>query len=242
MWRKLLLLLALLLSPTRALRTRALRVSLRRPGRVQVRLGSHRELTHVSEDPPPTTKQQQQQQQQQSASPSPGQDSEAVGQAVWAAAAEGRAGDLEQLLEQYGGDRDLVNWHSEMLSSTPITIAAKHGHARCIEILLKNGGDADICDSMGESPAMLAAKLGHVEALSVLVTRGRAALNVRSRIGATAAYWAAFKGNSQCLQLLIRAGADATIPNSFGVTPLQLARREKHGDCVTLLELATGST
>ena len=229
------MLLTLLLSPTRALR-----VALRRSGRVQVRLGSHRELTHVSEDPPPTTKQQQQQ--QQSASSSLGPDSEAVGQSVWAAAAEGRAGDLEQLLEQYGGNRDLVNWHSEMLSSTPITIAAKHGHARCIEILLKNGGDADICDSMGESPAMLAAKLGHVEALSVLVTRGRAALNVRSRIGATAAYWAAFKGNSQCLQLLIRAGADATIPNSFGVTPLQLARREKHGDCVTLLELATGST
>ena len=144
---------------------------------------------------------------------------------------------MKSILLEWGAHKQVVDFHNpEQLSSTPLSIAAKSGHSRCVELLLAADADSNSCDAMGESPAMLAAKMGHCDSLQVIVQAKDMNLNIRSRIGATAAYWAAFRGHVRCLQVLVKAGADVSIPNSFGVKPLDLAKREGWNDCVVLLE------
>ena len=164
---------------------------------------------------------------------------DSIGEKLWKCAEGGDVSTMKSILLEWGAHKQVVDFHNpEQKSSTPLSIAAKSGHSRCIELLLAADADSNSCDAMGESPAMLAAKMGHSDSLDVLAQAKGIQLNTRSRIGATAVYWAAFRGHVRCLQVLIKAGADVSIPNSFGVKPLDLAKREGWDGCVVLLESA----
>ena len=51
----------------------------------------------------------------------------------------------------------------------------------------------------------------------------------------TPAHWAAARGHVLCLDLLLKAGADITIRDAKGLTPLELARDLGQLQCVALL-------
>ena len=54
--------------------------------------------------------------------------------------------------------------------------------------------------------------------------------------GTTALHWAARVGDAQAIDVLLRAGAQASVANRYSVTPLSHSRRQ-HGDAPTLARL-----
>jgi len=64
-------------------------------------------------------------------------------------------------------------------------------------------------------------------------------INIREEdFGWTALHAAAQYGHTECLQLLIKNGADIKIQNFFGETALDFARKSQSTECITLLENA----
>lgn len=162
-----------------------------------------------------------------------------VGGVLYEAARAGDAAKVREICSKHAMDDSIIDWHHpEEWSATPIIIATRAGHSNCLKALIEAGGDPNMPDSMAESPSHLACKLGHDACLEVLISAGGADLNARSRIGATPAYWAAFRGHDKCLSLLAAAGADLGIPNSFNVSPLAMAQREGHGKCIDIVQRA----
>src|SRR5262245_16532272 len=60
------------------------------------------------------------------------------------------------------------------------------------------------------------------QAVSSLLKQ-KADVNAQQGDGTTALHWAAYLGDAEVTALLIRAGAQASTPNHYGVTPLVLA-------------------
>ena len=60
-------------------------------------------------------------------------------------------------------------------------------------------------------------------------------LNETKNNGVTAIGIAAFKGNMHILDMLFNAGADINKANKIGVSPLYLAIKANHLDCVQYL-------
>ncbi|MBR5888317.1 MAG: ankyrin repeat domain-containing protein, partial [Akkermansia sp.] len=55
-------------------------------------------------------------------------------------------------------------------------------------------------------------------------------------------FWAANIGHTECVKLLIDAGADVNRANNEGRTPLSIAEKNGHTECAELLRAAGGTT
>merc|ERR1712224_1170521 len=53
---------------------------------------------------------------------------------------------------------------------------------------------------------------------------------VRVDDGCTALHLAAYSGSTECVKLLLEAGADVTLVNCYGETPFQCAAKKLHAD------------
>src|SRR5262245_53509103 len=63
---------------------------------------------------------------------------------------------------------------------------------------------------------------GDLAAIRALIAR-KADVNRPQADGATALHWAVYRNDLAVVDLLLRAGAQVKVANSFGVTPLSLA-------------------
>lgn len=61
-------------------------------------------------------------------------------------------------------------------------------------------------------------------------------MNCKGDLGSTPLHYAASRGHSEIAQELLQSGADPTITNEFGQTPLDLAVPMKRGNVVNLLQ------
>ena len=55
---------------------------------------------------------------------------------------------------------------------TPLMIAPRDGHVKCVEALIKQGADVNALDENSSTPLMRAADRGNVECVKALVTAG----------------------------------------------------------------------
>lgn len=86
-----------------------------------------------------------------------------------------------------------------------VTLAARHGHADALQVLIENG--ADIEETYKDlTPVMLAATHGHTEALRVLIENG-AEIETTHK-GLTPVMLATKHGHANALRVLIENGAD----------------------------------
>ena len=124
-----------------------------------------------------------------------------------------------------------------------ITIAAVNNDIDVIKLGLDYGADPTAITSPYQGTALIAAAhLGHVETVDLLIKAG-APLDHINNLGWTALIESIVLGDggsnhTEILRLLVDAGADVTIGNRAGVTPLNLAKQFGFDEMVAILEQA----
>jgi ankyrin repeat protein len=140
-------------------------------------------------------------------------------------------------LAEAGGDPNLL----ERDKYDIITIAAVADDAEMVATAVKVGGKATNITSIYDGTALIAAAHeGNWESIDVLIKAG-APLDHVNNLGWTAMIEAVVLGDGgerhqKSLKLLIDAGADQTIADRNGKTPLDLARERGYEAMVTMLE------
>jgi ankyrin repeat protein len=121
-----------------------------------------------------------------------------------------------------------------------ITIAAVKGDARMVRLAVELGGNAKAITSRYDGTALIAAAhLGHHAVVQALIEAG-APLDHVNNLGWTALIEAVVLGNGgerhlATVKALVAAGADKTIADRDGITPLQHAQRRGYHSMVAVL-------
>lgn len=152
---------------------------------------------------------------------------------------------VQSLLDE-GGDVNTKDYDA----CTPLHIAATEGNLAVCELLVKNGADLNAKNRMGQTPLICALNKGHVHVLEFLRESGGtgatdltssmlhassegdiATLLVLLQSGAdvnqgdydlrTPLHLAAADGQVQAVEFLLANGANPTVVDRFGFTPLQ---------------------
>lgn len=123
-----------------------------------------------------------------------------------------------------------------------ITIAAVANDAEMVRSAVKAGGSAKNITSVYDGTALIAAAhLGHWESVEVLIAAG-APLDHVNNLGWTALIEAVVLGDGgprhvKTARLLVEAGADRSITDRNGNTPLDLARMRGYTEIIRMLML-----
>jgi uncharacterized protein len=86
-----------------------------------------------------------------------------------------------------------------------------------------------------------AAQNGNVGKLREEIERRPEMVNLKGSRGFTSLHWAAIRGKTKAVNLLLKHGADITITNTRGSTPILLASWKGHFEVVLQLLAAAGS-
>ena len=76
---------------------------------------------------------------------------------------------------------------------------------------------------------------GYVKLFQILIQNDVANINDRDVFGLTAIHIASLKGHKDCVESLLRAGADVNVKNINGLTAIHIASLKGHKDCVESL-------
>jgi len=100
---------------------------------------------------------------------------------------------------------------------------------------------ATVATGAAETTLLSAVKAGDRDAAAALVgTEGRVDIDAREPDGMAALHWAVRRGDTEMVDLLVRAGANVNAVTRYGVTPLSLAAREGHAELLERLLDAGG--
>eukprot|EP00042_Codosiga_hollandica_P041001 m.361586 g.361586 ORF g.361586 m.361586 type:complete len:478 (-) comp56007_c0_seq17:89-1522(-) len=107
---------------------------------------------------------------------------------------------------------------------TPLVVAAEHSFLECAERLLQAGADPCIADQFGRTPLFYSAQDPRPNLLQQLLRVEGVDVNAQSQLkGETALMVAANRGLQANTQILVDAGADASIQDRKGRSALHLA-------------------
>ena len=122
-----------------------------------------------------------------------------------------------------------------------VTIAAVADDPEMVKTAIALGNRADLVTSIYDGTALIAAAhLGHHRVVDILIANG-APLDHVNNLGWTAVIEAVVLGDGgpdhvETARLLVDAGADLSIPDSAGATPLDHARARGYSEMVKVLE------
>ena len=130
--------------------------------------------------------------------------------------------------EQPTNTNNLKSW-------LPLIIAAQHGRADCLRVLLASGNvDVNVKREDGCTALMMAARHGYIKCLEILLAQKGIKVNQQhTDHNATAIMLAAKHGHVQCLKALLARTRDRY--DGDGSTALMLAAKYGHADCVSAL-------
>ena len=137
-----------------------------------------------------------------------------------------------------GVSSDLVNSLLNNLDANkhaPLYLAAYHGHAEMITLLLAHGADVATVARQGRNSLHVAAIKGHPECCKVLIQIGRISVDSVDRDGCQPLHLAIEKGHYSTVSTLIELYADPIFKTGRGLTPLHLAASKGHIEIVRLL-------
>lgn len=154
---------------------------------------------------------------------------DSVSKKVMAAAKEGDAVTLRQLLEA-GASCDIYDGYC---CRGPLTQAAQNGHLACVKLLIEYGADIQEEDIEMDTPISLAAAAGQTECVRYLLEKGA---DVDSySVNGTPLIQAAQSGSFECVKLLLEHGADVHVSVSYGQSALKAAVECDSVPCVRIL-------
>jgi ankyrin repeat protein len=130
---------------------------------------------------------------------------------------------------------------------TALWIASSWGRTAVVKLLLERGGDPTIAATDGSTPLIAASELGYPQIVHVLLGHpsGNITVNNRQDNGKTALWHACNYGRWGIVRALLDSGADPTIADHDGITPMAVAKwptrdkpiAEGRRGCVAALEV-----
>lgn len=123
---------------------------------------------------------------------------------------------------------------------TALHLATLRDHAFSLAQLLIYGASVNASDNIGLTRLVDAAYKGSKNCVKELLFKGgdELDLDAQTSTGHTALYYAARECNVEIVSLLLQAGANPTLRDGSGDTPLGIARLYGRAQCVALLESA----
>ncbi|XP_070691502.1 GA-binding protein subunit beta-2-like [Pempheris klunzingeri] len=152
-----------------------------------------------------------------------------LGQQLLEAARSGQDDDVKALMAN--GAPFTTDW----LGSSPLHLAARHGHLSTAEALLRAGVSRDARTKVDKTPLHVAASEGHSVIVDLLVRSG-ADINAKDMLKMTALHWAAQHGHREVAELLLRHGADVHCLSKFDKTPFDIAMDTSNTELMILLQ------
>jgi ankyrin repeat protein len=136
-----------------------------------------------------------------------------------------------RLLLEFGADINA----SSTRQVTPLYIAAENGLEAVVELLLRRGARVDMTKYARETPLHAAISANSIKAVSLLIEHG-ANVNAtdssqESALQRSLRDWI----EPRILKLLLDAGADFTVPNIHGNTPVKRVWRSRAKEKLRLL-------
>lgn len=144
--------------------------------------------------------------------------------------------DMATLLVENGAD---VNRQANNLDS-PFLLAGASGQTELVQLFLEHGARFDVFNRYHGSALIPACERGHVETVRLLVHTNDYPIDHINRLGWTALMEAIVLGDGtekyqEIVQILKDGGANLTIPDKDGVTPLQHAQRSGFSEIIQIL-------
>lgn len=145
--------------------------------------------------------------------------------------------EMAKLLVTHSAD---VNLQADNLDS-PFLYAGASGQTALVKLFLANGARFDLFNRYNGTALIPACERGHVETVTILANTKGFPIDHVNRLGWTALLEAVILGNGsesyrQIVQILKDAGANLTIADKDGVTPLQHARSRGFKEIAEILE------
>lgn len=142
-----------------------------------------------------------------------------------------------QLLIDYGADVNIQNDQSDNV----LLYASRSGLLQIVEIALEAGADPTITDRFGATALIAAVERGQVEVVKSLLKNSDIDVNHANDRNWTALLEAIILGDGKepyltIVQLLIDHGADITIADGDGMTPLEHAEERNFEEIVQILK------
>jgi uncharacterized protein len=164
---------------------------------------------------------------------------DAQGRTPVMAATHGNQVDTVRALIQAGAD---INIRDNRMDN-PFLYAGAEGRLDILKLTIDAGADTKLTNRFGGTALIPAAERGHVEIVKELLTRTNVNVNHVNNLGWTALLEAIVLSNGgekhqQIVQLLVDHGADITIPDKDGVTPLEHARQRGYEQIIKILQQA----
>jgi hypothetical protein len=118
--------------------------------------------------------------------------------------------------------------HRSICGGTALFFACREGHLPVVRLLVERGADAGVARVEGSTALMIASEGGHLEAVRVLLGHpsGKITIDHRDREGRTALWRACSSGRGGVVRALLETGADPTIADNEGTTPMAVAQQD----------------
>ncbi|CAI5745005.1 unnamed protein product [Peronospora destructor] len=147
------------------------------------------------------------------------------------------------------GDAEIVNalceWDTKVVdywninADTPLIWACIEGRAEAVKVLLTHGADVNVMNQYGASTLLCAVMIGEdpeqdegsdkqrAKVLTMLLDKNGKLVNFQDREGSSAMHMAASCGYLECVKTLLAFGAEITLRNVIGQTPLEEAQESE---------------
>ena len=140
-------------------------------------------------------------------------------------------GEIASMLLKHGAE---INYQDIQLR-TPLMYSAWSGNEAVMSVLLKSGADISMCDGFGNTALHDAVRNAREAASRLLIDASADPDTKNSLNGYTSLHYAAEHGDQMIVDLLLSHGADPTIHNDFGKSPIHVAAFSGYVDCTQLM-------
>ncbi|XP_067656244.1 serine/threonine-protein phosphatase 6 regulatory ankyrin repeat subunit B-like [Haliotis asinina] len=139
-----------------------------------------------------------------------------------------KEGDLARVKSILSHTRVNMNGRYGEMKVTPLLVTASHGHRHVFEFLISKGANASLVAVNGGNILHAASEGGHEELVKCILSQNIVDVNSRDKMGRTPVMWAAFCGQRDVYNLLVKAGANISLVDNTLRNILFLATGSGH--------------